>query len=254
MLVFSGLLFLVLYASIVLPRAKNFYRHYTSDSVFQIAYKIFIAQKIYWIALVVLIVRAVELFKKKSEYTFYDSMLLAAFAYFCGAAVLRLKATYYYNIGSLTALVGILNFLNEKLKPQWVFLIMACLATLYCRKIPAIVKIDQKNRITTFEDVSNLSKYVGIEHVYWYAPDYGDQINKWVDLRYTNQMRLEVYLSWLLHQDVHLDEKTVFDNNEKGIWLFPAENRKLFPDDHTIKQVQGEHMFSSRGVSGFYIR
>ena len=254
LLVASGLLFLVLYAIIVLPNATHFYSHYTSDSILKIAFKIFLAQKIYWIALIVLIWRAVEIIKKQSVYTFYDSMLLAAFAYFCGAVILRLDFTYYYNIGSLTALVAILHFLEEKLKPHWILLIMACLAAFYCRKTPTTIKTFQKERIETFDNVSNLSKYVGIEHIYWYAPDYEDQTNQWVDYRYTTQVSLEVYLSWLLHQDVHLEEKAVFDDNEKGIWLFPSENKELFPNDKTIEQVQGEKMFSTTGITGFYLR
>lgn len=254
LLVASGLLFLALYAIIVLPRATHFYGHYTSDSILKIAFKVFVAQKIYWIALVVLVWRAVEIIKKQSVYSFYDSMLLAAFAYFCGAIVLRLDFTYYYNIGSLTALVAILHFLDEKLKPHGIFLIMACLAAFYCRKIPATIKTYQKERIMTFADVSNLSKYVGIEHIYWFAPDYEDQTNQWVDFRSVTQARLEVYLSWLLHQDVRLEEKTVFDDNEKGIWLFPSENNALFPNDQTIEQVQGERMFSARGITGIYLR
>lgn len=253
LLVASGLLFLALYAIIVLPRAKNFYGHYTSDSVLQIAYKIFIAQKIYWIAVVVLVVRTVELFKKKSEYTLYDSMLLAAFAYYCGAAFLKLDFTYYYNIGSLTALVAILFFLNEKLKAHWLFVLMACIAAFYCRKIPTYVIRFQKERVHAYTDVSNLSKCIGKDDVYWYAPEYEDVSNQWVDLRGTTRIRLEIYLSWLLQQDIQLEEKTNYDNS-KGIWLFPAENKELFPDDNTVDMVQGEKVFSARGITGYRIQ
>lgn len=253
LLVASGLLFLVLYAIIVLPRAKNFYGHYTSDSVSQIACKIFIAQKIYWIALVVLVVRAVELLKKKSEYTFYDSMLLAAFAYFCGAAVLRLDFTYYYNIGSLTALVSVLYFLNEKFKVQWVFVLMVCLAAFYCGRTPTYIKRFQNERTQAFTDVSNLSKCIGKDDVFWYAPEYEDATKQWVDLRGSMRIRLEVYLSWLLQQDIQLEEKTDYDN-AKGIWLFPAENKELFPDDNTEDLVQGDQVFSARGIKGYRIQ
>ena len=253
LLVASGLLFLLLYAILVLPRAKNFYGHYTSDSVLQIAYKIFIAQKIYWIAVLALIVRTVELFNKKSEYTLYDSMLLAAFAYFCGAAILRLDFVYYYNIGSLTALVPILYFLNEKLKPQWIFVLMACIAAFYCRKTPTYIKRIQEERTQTFTNVSNLSKQIGKENVYWYAPGNDNPNNQWADLRSTMKTRLEIYLSWLLQHDVHIEEKSSF-NYEKGIWMFPKENIELFPDDNTIDMVQGELVFNARGITGYHIQ
>lgn len=253
-LVASGLLFLSLYAIIVLPKATNYYGHYTSDSVFRIAFKIFLAQKIYWVALVVLVIRVVEILKKKSTYTFYDSVLLAAFAYACGAAFLRLDFTYYYNIGSLTALVAVLHYLDKKLKPYWISLIIACFVVLYGKKIPSTIKTIQKQRVETFADVSNLSKYVGKESIYWYAPDCEDQTNQWVVFRLTTQSRLETYLSWLLHQDVHLEEERSFDENLKGVWLFPSENKELFPDDQTQSMVKGEQMFSSRGITGFEVK
>lgn len=254
LLVVSGLLFLALYVIIVLPQATHFYGHYTSFSVFQIVWKVFVAQKIYWIALVILAIRVFEILKKQSDYTFYDSMLLASFAYFCGAAVLKLDFTYYYNIGSLTAIVATLHFLDEKLKPYWILLIMACLAILYCRKLPTTIKKFQKERIGSFADVSNLSKYVGKEKIYWYAPEYEDTVNQWVDFRATNQVRLEIYLSWLLHQEVHLEERITFNANDNGIWLFPSENKKLFPDDVTLDTIEGNPMFTARGIIGYYFQ
>lgn len=253
LLVASGLLFLVLYAIIVLPKATHFYGHYTSDSILSLAFKIFVAQKIYWVALVVLVVRIVEILKKKSSYTFYDSMLLASFAYYCGAVVLRLNFTYYYNIGSLTALVAILYFLNEKLKPQWALVLMFCLAAFYCRKMPTVIRTIHNERTQTYQDVSNLAKCVGNTGVYWYSPEC-DATNQWVDLRLTMRLRLEVYLSWLLHQDVQLEEKKAFDDNSKGIWLFPSENKEMFPDDNTIEMIQGEQVFTARGILGYRIQ
>ena len=253
LLVVSGLLFLALYAIIVLPRVTKYYGHYTSDSSLQIAIKVFVAQKIYWIAFVVFAIRVFEIIKHKSEYTIYDSMLLAAFAYFCGAAVLKLDFVYYYNIGSFTALVSVLHFLNAKLKPLWIFIISASLAVLFCRKIPTTIKMFQNSRVAHYTQVSNLSKYVGKECIYWYAPEYDDRANQWVDFRSTTQFRIEVYLSWLLHQEVLLEEKPVFDDSKKGIWLFPSENKELFPDDYTVDQVKGIKIFECAGVKGYYL-
>lgn len=253
LLVSSGLLFLALYVIIVLPRATDFYKHYNSYSIFQIAFRIFVAQKIYWIALVVLIIRVWEILKKESSYTFYDSMLLASFAYFCGAAVLKLDYTYYYNFGSLTALVPIIYFFQKKFRPSLVFIITACLAAFYCIKIPRTIRNTQKARLETYAEVSKLSRFVEKENFYWYAPNYDDPTNLWVDFRSVTQGRLEIYLSWLLHQDVHFEEKTIFDNN-KGIWLFPSENKVLFPDDHIIDQVQGTKIVEINGTTGYHLQ
>lgn len=249
--VLSGLLFLSLYAIIVLPRASHFYRiHHDISFLLINAFNIFLAQKIYWIAIVVLVWRMIEIVRKKSSYSFYDSMLLASFAYFFGAVVLGLDFTYYYNVGSQMALVPILQFLNEKLKPTWLIILMACLAVYYCRKMPLTIKTFHKERTQTFAEVSNLSKYIGKEDVFWYAPEYEDSTNLWTDLRSTMRWRLEVYLSWLLHQDVHIEERMVFNADEKGIWLFPSENKKLFPDDDAANKVQGPQVFSVHDIYG----
>lgn len=253
LLVASGLLFLVLYAIIVLPRASHFYGHHP-DSLLQNALRIFVAQKIYWIALVVLAIRIVEIVKKKSAYSFYDSMLLASFAYFCGAAILGLNFTYYYNIGSLTALVSVLHFFNEKLKAPWIFVIVACFAAFYGRKIPKTISMIQWVRVVTFTDISNLSQYVGKEHIYWYAPEYENSDVFPMVLRLCDKKRIETYLSWLLHQEIHLEEKAAFDENMNGIWLFPSQNKELFPDDHVVDEVKGERMFRAQGIIGYHVQ
>ena len=112
----------------------------------------------------------------------------------------------------------------------------------------------QKIRVETFADVSNLSRFVGKEKIYWYAPQYADSEAFGVVMRCTNQARLETYLSWLLHQEVHIEERVAYDENDKGIWLFPLENKELFPDDKTYKTVHGVPMFTARGIIGFYIQ
>lgn len=250
LLVGSGLLFLVLYAIIVLPQATNFYKHESSDSLFMNALKIFIAQKIYWIAILVLAIRIFEIIKQKSAYCFYDSLLLASFAYFCGAAVLKLNFTYYYNVGSLTALVAVLYFVKDWLRPYWVFVLALGLAVFYGRKLPSRIRENQKARIGTYQGVSYLCDCFGQEKILWYAPQSISPDSFDVMLRDCQRLRLEIYMSWVLRQDIQIQEASVFDQDEDAIWLFPSENETLFPDD-TIAFGAGEYLFNVCGIKGY---
>lgn len=250
----SGVLFLLLYVILVLPNATNFYHHEYKESMLDNAVSMFLANKLYWMALVVLVVRIVLFVKHKAVYSVYDSLLLASFAYFCGAAVLRLNFVYYYNVGALVSLAPVLYFLKEWIKPYWVFAVMLAFAAFYGRKFPAKVKTSQEARIETNNAVTTLAEYyVNGSPLYWYAPAYEDASNYLADNRNCQRIRLELYLGWLLQKDVKIVEEPEFVAEKHGIWLFPCENYKLFPEDHTEKGLS-DVLFETSGIKGFVVQ
>lgn len=235
LLVASGLLFLLLYVVIVIPRATHFYGHQSGDSIFVNAIKMLVAHKIYWVALIFLCVRIWDVLKNKRPYIIADSFLLAAFAYFCGTAFIHLDFTYYYNFGALLALTAILFYCKEYLKPYWTLLIVGAFFVLYGYKMPSRIKKNQKERVSTYTHVSQLSESIKQgENVYWYAPEYSDPTDFQVDLRNCQHYRLEAYLEWLEQHPIPLSEKTAFIPEMQGIWLYPTENDKLFPDSASL--------------------
>lgn len=219
MLVGSGLLFLALYAILVLPNASNFYHHYGTTSFFPNAVRMFLANKIYCLSAVVLAVRLVEILWKKTPYTLCDSLLLAAFAYFLGAVVLKLDCTYYYNVGALVGLTACLYFLNCWLKPQWLCLVMLAIALFYGRKIPGVIRRYQGDRVGVIRQMEVLATQLEKqESVYWYEPASDDLTPEYLDFRESARMTVEAYLGWMRKGDVSLERKQSFDNSP-GIWL-----------------------------------
>lgn len=253
LLVASGLLFLALYAAIVLPNATNFYGHHSDNSIFLNAVKIFIAQKVYWLATIALIFRALQIIRKKSTYCFYDSFLLTGFAYFVGTAMLKLDFVYYYNIGALIALVAILYYCKEYLSPKWTLLLMLALMAFYGRKMPSNIQKNQASRIGVRDNVTWLANQPDSVVIYWYTPEYEDPLDFYVDLRSCHKYSLVTMMQWYLqNNDVKVEDCTEFDPTLKGIWLFPSENDKLFPDTPLPEECQNK-VFDAYDIKGYMI-
>lgn len=253
LLVGSGLLFLAIYAVFVLPKAQSFYHHYGTSSFLANAVRMFIANKIYWLSTVVLVVRAVMFMKKKTAYTFYDSLLLASFAYFVGAAVLKLNFTYYYNVGALVGLTACLFFLKDWLKPQWVCLLMLVFALFYGRKIPRLLQSSQSTRERVSETMNYLSGQMDEgETLFWYEPAYEGDSPSYLDMRNTSKIRVEVYLSWLQRHEVTIPGKKVFDG-EKGIWMVYEVNQPGLPKTPS-ELTAHDRIVSLDGIKGYQCR
>lgn len=253
LLIAGCLLFLGIWAFAILPQATHFYSHKAETSHIMNAFKIFVAQKIYWLAVIALIIRVVQIVRKKSEYSFYDSLLLASFACFLGTAILKLNFTYYYNIGSLIALVAILYFAKEYMKPYWVCLLFAFLALFYGRKYPSIIKKAQTDRVTSRTQITRLADMSKTTPIYWYAPFFEDQEVLWADVRNCQRGRLETIMHWYMqNNDVRIIEKEAYDSSLNGAWLFPCENEKLFPDME-MPEISGEKILDTGGVKGYLV-
>lgn len=250
LLVGSGILFLLLYAVIVLPNANGFYHHYGTSSFIKNAVRMFLANKIYCISSVVLIVRAIEVLLKKKPYTFFDSLLLSSFAYFLGAAVLKLNYTYYYNVGALVGLTAILFIIKDWLKPQWVCLFVFALALFYGRKTPYVIKQYQEGRKTVNKEMTILAKqWDEGQDLYWYEPPYEGSSPSYLDMRETSKIRIEVLLSWIKNRDVFIKGEPSF-NGGKGIWFVYLDQEDDIPDTPE-DLATNEVVFSASGIIGY---
>ena len=251
LLIAGVLVFFGIWVLVILPQVSQFYSHKEESSLFANALRIFIAQKIYWIASIVLLYRVYQYIFKKSAYTIYDSLLLAAFALFVGTAVLKLNFIYYYNIGVLIALVAILYYGNKYLKPQWVGMIFLMLTLFYGRKFPRLINQAQKDRVENRELITYLSDETHGVHIYWYAPYYEDINNLMADERNCQRKRLMTIMKWYKQgEDVLIEEMQAYDSSKEGVWLFPKENEKLFSDYEDVvdmeRTIRTTRVFPSR--------
>lgn len=250
MLVGSGLLFLALYAILVLPNASNFYHHYGTTLFFPNAVRMFLANKLYCLAAVVLVVRLVEILLRKKPYTFYDSLLLASFGYYLGAVVLKLDYTYYYNVGALVALTASLHFLDVWLKPQWLCLFLVAIALFYGRKIPGVIRKYQGDRTGVIREMNVLAAQLeNQESIFWYEPKEDGLTPEYLDFEESARMTVEAYLGWMRQDEVTFERKQSFDSSP-GIWLvYSGKNEEIpsAPDE----LAPYERVFSVAMIYGY---
>ncbi len=255
LLVGSGLLFLAIYFTLVLPKATGFYHHESSLGLLQNAIKMFVAHKLLWFASVILIIRIIQFIRRQADYSFFDSMLLAGFAYFVGASALKLNYTYYYNAGELVAFSACLFFLKDWIKPIWLCGLLLALALFYGRKMPQLISSIQSRRTDTAKAMSYLTSQVqfGVP-LYWFAPEYNGESPLYLDLRGTSRRRIQIYLSWLLRQEVKIEERQVSSDEiiPSGIWLVYTDSGPDIPETPLVI-TEGQKVFSSSGIVGFLI-
>lgn len=233
LLIASGVLFLLLYLILVVPRIERMYHHYTHDSLLANAMKILFAQKIMWLVIVALVVRVVAFIKKKADYTIYDSILLASCAYCCGAAALHLDYTLYYTPAAILALPAILYFAKQYLKPWMVLVLFVGLAGFYCRKLPSEIKERQKLRKEYYANICQFNDIVatGID-MYYYLPENPALDEGELDIRSCKVMYLESKAGWYQNNPdfkiTRIEENiSVFAS---GLWIIDKKDEQIFND------------------------
>lgn len=230
LLVASGLIFLVLYLILVVPRIEHMYQHYTKDSIWVNALKILFAQKIMWLVIVTLVARVISFTKKKADYSIYDSMLLSSCAYCCGAATLHLDYTLYYTPAVILALPAILYFAKQYLKPWMLLVLFVGLAGFYGRKLPKEVKERQERRINYYNDICKFNEIVatGIE-VYYYLPENPTLDEGGLIIRSCKVFYLETKAGWYQNNpDFSIKSVEECDEFSPGLWVMDIVDEQSF--------------------------
>ena len=230
LLIASGVLFLLLYLILVVPRIEHMYHHYTHDSIFANAMKILFAQKIMWLVIVALIVRLVVFIKKQADYTIYDSMLLASCAYCCGAAALHLDYTLYYTPAAILALPALLYFAKLYLKPWLILVLFVCLAGFYCRKLPKEIKERQSMRINYYNNICKGNGIVATNvDLFYYLPENPALDEGELDIRSCKVMYLESKAGWYQNNpDFSITRVEECDDFAQGIWIMDKKDEQAF--------------------------
>ena len=230
LLIASGVLFLLLYLILVVPRIEHMYHHYTKDSIWANAAKILFAQKIMWLVIVALIARLISFIKKKADYTIYDSMLLASCAYCCGAAALHLDYTLYYTPATILALPAILYFAHQYLKPWMVLVLFVCLAGFYGRKIPKDIKERQNARIGYYTNICKFNELVATGNdLFYYLPENLSLDEGELDIRSCKVMYLESKAGWYQNNpDFSITRVEECENFASGIWIMDKKDEQTF--------------------------
>lgn len=230
LLIASGVLFLLLYLILVVPRIEHMYHHYTHDSVLANAMKILFAQKIMWLVIVALIVRLIAFIKKQADYTIYDSILLASCAYCCGAATLHLDYTLYYTPAAILALPALLYFAKLYLKPWVILVLFVCLAGFYSRKLPKEINERQSMRINYYNNICKFNEIVATNvDLFYYLPENPALDEGELVIRDCKVMYLESKAGWYQNNpDFSITRVEECDNFAQGIWIMDKKDKQTF--------------------------
>lgn len=242
-LVGVGVIFLLLYFFICFLHIEEAYDGAHGSEVTSIgnAIKMFIAQKVLWVVLILVCWRVYRIIVKKEEFEFWDTMLLTGCAYCCGCAVMKLNWVLYYSLASLFMVPAIVHYLHKYLGSKWAWIVMLALALFTFRKVPNYIKTNQKGRKGTAKTMVILSsEYKEGNTLYWYAPE--DDREWCFDLEFRAWLHscLETQFAWEMDEEFYkLQELKTFDTIP-GIYVLPCENNKLFPDINETVSSAGE--------------
>lgn len=254
-LVGSALLFLVLYSALILPYIQSAYdsAHGTGVGYVENAIKMTWAQKLLVLAIVLFVIRLVDILRNKKEYTLYDNLLMTAAACCCGYYILRLNWTLYYNVPALLVIPSIIYFSLTYVKEKWTLILFGLLALFYGIKIPTAIQKNQKARIVVARDMGALSDRIdSVSAIYWYSPETNEEsfekeLDEW---RYVS---LCTYLGWLKYDsEFVIPQEKDFRAQENTIWLKSAGNEQSILCGNCLEE-NGELVFNLGCIQGFYV-
>lgn len=198
--------------------------------IFEVAVRMFYAQKIYWIGLIILIVKAYQIFNKKASLEWWDNLLLTGFAYYLGCVVIHLHHTVYYWTAALCMIPSMIHYLHKWKGEKWTVVIVFILAAIMCRRFPQIVKENQSHRLKSIElqqlFVNEIKKD---KNVYYFAPEVLEVNNNHYAWRKQKRECLPIYIGNAI--DNHQFTLNVISefSHKPGIYILPYENNELKP-------------------------
>lgn len=247
----TAILYLVLYYILVYThRGTEMYdaSHGANTTLLENAFKMFFAQKIFWVGLVLACARVYKIVKQGQEYIWYDSLLLASFGFYLGCCIMHLNHTIYFWIGSICMFPAVLHFLREYINPKWTACVFVLLTLIMCRRLPNNIKQSAKERVeaTQLWELLN-NKYLEGADFYYYSP-HSDMV-KTNDYVWRDQ--LEGCLQTLLRYKVN-DKQLVINhieifNPEPGVYILPSQNDNLIPDANQVVMRTGEVLSTTCG-------
>ncbi|MBO4263557.1 MAG: hypothetical protein J5871_02615 [Bacteroidales bacterium] len=250
----SGILYLCLYARLVLPHIQSAYdgAHFTRTTFAGNMLRMLAGNKIILLALAAGCIRLLGIRKGQSRYMFFDTVLLAGLGVCCGGLVLRLNWTMYYNLAALLLFPAVVYFSRHYLRPPVAALLLFALVGLHGYRIPRHIRDNQQKRMETVQKMEGLkNSLLAGESLFWYAPPIA-QPGPETELRNWRKVTMEQYLGYLLHErDFMLDERTTFEADLPGIWLEPVENQSAAPSAGPA--AMGTPCFSFEDITGYRI-
>ncbi len=241
-LVGIGITFLVLYFFICFLHIESAYdgSHGQETTLLSNAFKMFIAQKVLWVVLVLLCWRAYRIFVKKDAFEFWDTILLTGCAYCCGCAIMKLNWVLYYSLAAIFTVPAVVHYLRQWIGDKWAWIVVLALAAFISRKIPGYIEGNQNCRKDTTETMEVLANhYQAGENLYWYAPDCKNGNFDLIQRDWLHKS-LETLLARQINNETYQLQVINSFEGEPGLYILPCENNRLLPDSNDTVISKGE--------------
>ena len=229
----TALLYFVLYYILIwLHLGDDIYdaSHGVSMSIFEVALRMFFAQKIFWVGIVLLCPKLWMIWKKKADFEWWDNLILAGFAYAGGCVVMHLHHTVYYWTAALCMLPAVVHYLHQWIGEKWTMVIMLLLACIMCRKLPHVIKENQSDRKASVELQQIFVNEINAgKTIYYYMPYAEDDGSNPYEHRLQKYQCLPAYIGNAIgNHDYRFDAVESFSGTP-GIYILPEENETLCP-------------------------
>lgn len=248
-LVGVGVVFLLLYFFICFLHIEEAYdgTHGQDITIIGNAIKMFIAQKVLWVGLLLVCWRAYCIFIKKEGYEFWDTILLTGSAYCCGCAVMKLNWVLYYSLASLFMVPAIVHFLHKYFSTKSAWIIMLALALFSFRKVPGYISANQKSRKGSAETIEILvNQYKAGNKLYWYAPEDDREWCFDLEKRVWLYSCLKTQFAWQVEEEYYDLSIVKTFSSQIGTYILPCVNNELFPGINDNVISKGEILIDGR--------
>ncbi len=197
------------------------------------AIKMLIAQKVLWLGLLVLVWRLYCILIKDNTCEFWDTMILSAFGFFCGCAILKLNWVMYYSMASILMLPALVHFILSGINRKIAVVVFLSLALFMCRTLPKFVYENQCSRKDTTEQMETYENlYKNGQTFYWYEPSDGREWSFDMEICAWLRESLQTQLGWQVgNEDFKLNVISEFNPNSitPGVYMVSKQNEILFP-------------------------
>ena len=195
-----------------------------------IAAKMFFAQKIFWVGIVLLSAKLWMIWKKNADFEWWDNLILAGFAYYAGCVVMHLHHTVYFWTAALCMIPAVVHYLHQWIGDKWTMVIMLVLTGIMCRKLPHVIKENQSDRRASVElQQIFVNEIKAGKQIYYYMPYAADDGSNPYEHRLQKYQCLPAYIGDAIgNHEYRIDAVESF-SGAPGIYVLPEENEKLFP-------------------------
>lgn len=224
------------------------------------AIKMLIAQKVLLFGLPILAWRMYCVFCKKEQFVFWDTMIVAAYGFCCGCAILKLNWVMYYSIASIYMMPALAHYLVKYLNEKVATAILILLALFMCRTLPKYIKDNQGGRTGTTEQMAIIEEQYRAGHdFYWYEPTDDREWCFDMEIRAWLRESLQTQIGWQVGDEAFkLNVITEFCDSvhETGIYFVSKQNEKLFPGINEPIVNAGEVLYgdSERDIQTILIK